>query len=66
MPAPSRFGFIEYALVASLLVTVLLSGYMTVVRLFYGTQHVAYDSWIFGMGLALLLQLYDKHEVLHG
>ena len=66
MPAPNRFALIESVLMGSLLVSVLLSGYHTVVRLVYGTQHITYDSWIFGMNLALLLQLYDKHEAFHG
>ena len=62
----NRFALVEYVLMGSLLVSVLLSGYLTVIRLFYGTQHITYDSWIFGMNLALLLQLYDKHDTLHG
>lgn len=65
MSVPSRFALIEYVLMGSLLVSVLLSGYLTVVRLVYGTQHITYDSWIFGMNLALLLQLYDKHDTLN-
>ena len=59
----AAFQTIEYILMASLFVSVLLSGYLTVMRLFYGLGGpIAYDPWIFGMNLALLLQLYDKHD----
>ena len=60
----AAFQTIEYVLMASLFVSVLLSGYLTVARLFYGLGPIAYDPWIFGMNLALLLQLYDKHDEL--
>lgn len=61
----AAFQTIEYVLMASLFVSVLLSGYLTVARLFYGLGPIAYDPWIFGMNLALLLQLYDKHDELN-
>jgi hypothetical protein len=60
----AAFRMIEYILMASLFVSVILSGYLTVARLFYGMGHITYDPWIFGMNLALLLQLYDKHDEL--
>jgi hypothetical protein len=60
----AAFQTVEYILMASLFVSVLLSGYLTVARLFYGLGPIAYDPWIFGMNLALLLQLYDKHDEL--
>ena len=40
---------------------VALSGYFTLVRLLYGTRHTSYDAWIFGVNIALLLQIYDNH-----
>lgn len=43
-----------------LCIAVLLSGYMTVVHLLYGISYTSYDSWIFGMNTALLLQMYDN------
>ncbi len=61
MPA---FQTIEYILMASLFTSVVLSAYLTVARLFYGLGHITYDPWIFGMNLALLLQVYDKHDEL--
>lgn len=60
----AAFRVVEYILMASLFVSVILSGYLTVARLFYGLGHITYDPWIFGMNLALLLQLYDKHDEL--
>lgn len=60
----AAFQTIEYILMAALFVSVVLSGYLTVARLFYGLGPIAYDPWIFGMNLALLLQLYDKHDEL--
>lgn len=60
----AAFRAVEYILMASLFVSVILSGYLTVARLFYGMGHITYDPWIFGMNLALLLQLYDKHDEL--
>jgi hypothetical protein len=60
----AAFRTVEYILMASLFVSVILSGYLTVARLFYGLGHITYDPWIFGMNLALLLQLYDKHDEL--
>lgn len=61
MPA---FQTIEYILMGSLFLSVVLSAYLTVARLFYGLGHITYDPWIFGMNLALLLQVYDKHDEL--
>ena len=57
----SKFSTLEYVLIAALLVVVALSGYFTLVRLFYGTRHTSYDAWIFGVNIALLLQIYDNH-----
>lgn len=41
-------------------VAVLISGYMTLAHLFADLEYTSYDSWIFGMNLALLLQMYDN------
>jgi hypothetical protein len=41
-------------------IAVLISGYMTVAHLFFKLEYTSYDSWIFGMNLALLLQMYDN------
>jgi len=57
----SKFSTLEYVLIAALLVVVALSGYFTLVRLLYGTRHTSYDAWIFGVNIALLLQIYDNH-----
>jgi len=46
----------------SVLVTVLISGYMTYLRLAYHVVHTSYDAWLFGMNLALLIQIYDAHD----
>ena len=42
-------------------VSVLISGYLTVLRVVYGVRHLTYDAWIFGVNIALLLQVYDNH-----
>ena len=51
---------IEYVLIGSLMVSILISGYLTFMRVVYGIHHVTYDSWIFGMNLALLLNIHDS------
>jgi hypothetical protein len=51
---------IEYILIGSLMVSILISGYLTFMRVVYGIHHVTYDSWIFGMNLALLLNIHDS------
>ena len=51
---------IEYVLIGSLMVSILISGYLTFMRVVYGVYHITYDSWIFGMNLALLLNIHDS------
>jgi hypothetical protein len=51
---------IEYVLIGSLMVSILISGYLTFMRVVYGIYHITYDSWIFGMNLALLLNIHDS------
>jgi uncharacterized membrane protein YqhA len=53
---------IDMILITAIIVTIIISGYMTFVRLAYGTVHTSYDAWLFGMNLALLLQIMDKHD----
>jgi uncharacterized membrane protein len=57
----ARFSTVEYILLFSMFVSVLISGYLTVMRVVYGTRHLTYDAWIFGVNIALLLQVYDNH-----
>jgi len=52
---------IEYILIGSLIVSILISGYMTLVRVIYDIHYITYDSWIFGMNLALLLTIHDSY-----
>ena len=51
---------IEYVLIASLMLSILISGYLTFMRVVYDVHHITYDSWIFGMNLALLLTIHDS------
>jgi hypothetical protein len=51
---------IEYVLIGSLMVSILIAGYLTFMRVVYGIHHITYDSWIFGMNLALLLNIHDS------
>ena len=51
---------LDKALLFLLCLTVILSGYITFAHIFFGTEYSSYDSWIFGMNLALLIQLYDS------
>ena len=53
---------IDTILITAIIITIIISGYMTFVRLAYGTVHTSYDAWLFGMNLALLLQIMDKHD----
>jgi len=52
---------LEYVLIGSLMTSILISGYLTFLRVVYGIHHVTYDSWIFGMNIALLLTIHDNH-----
>jgi hypothetical protein len=56
-----RLSLIEYILIIAMLVVIVLSGYLTVIRLVYGKQYICYDAWVFGTNTALLLQMYDNH-----
>lgn len=51
---------IEYVLIGSLMISILIAGYLTFMRVIYGIHHITYDSWIFGMNLALLLTIHDS------
>lgn len=51
---------IEYVLIGSLMVSICIAGYLTFMRVIYGIHHITYDSWIFGMNLALLLNIHDS------
>ena len=44
-------------------VSIIIAGYLTFNRIVYGIQYVCYDAWIFGMNLALLLQIHDNHSI---
>jgi uncharacterized membrane protein len=57
----AQFSTVEYILLISMFVSVLISGYLTVMRVVYGKRHLTYDAWIFGVNIALLLQVYDNH-----
>ena len=55
-------SLLEYVLIGAMLVSIVISGYLVVIRLVYGVQHICYDAWIFGTNIALLLQIYDNHN----
>ena len=57
-----RLSLIEYILIFAMLTAIVLSGYLTIVRLIYGKQYICYDAWVFGTNTALLLQMYDNHS----
>jgi hypothetical protein len=57
-----RLSLIEYILIFAMLVVIVLSGYLTIIRLVYGKQYICYDAWVFGTNTALLLQMYDNHS----
>jgi hypothetical protein len=57
-----RLSMIEYVLIFAMLTAIVLSGYLTIVRLIYGKQYICYDAWVFGTNTALLLQMYDNHS----
>lgn len=50
-------SLLEYVLIGAMLVSIVISGYLVVIRLVYGVQHICYDAWIFGTNIALLLQI---------
>jgi hypothetical protein len=58
-----RLSVIEYILILAMLTAIVLSGYLTIVRLIYGKQYICYDAWVFGTNTALLLQMYDNHSI---
>lgn len=51
---------IEIILMVVLCIAVILSGYLTIAHLMFGYSYTSYNAWIFGMNLALLLQMYDS------
>jgi len=53
-------SFLDKVLLVVLGIAVIISGYMTVAHLTFNYEYTSYDSWIFGMNLALLLQMYDN------
>ena len=55
--------FLDRVLIILVSLVVLISGYMTVTHLLYGVNYTAYDNWIFGMNLALLLGMYDNNHL---
>ena len=46
-----------------MLIVIVISGYLTIIRLVYGKQYICYDAWVFGTNTALLLQMYDNHAI---
>ena len=58
-----KLTLLEYILIASMIISILIAGYLTFNRIVYGVQYVCYDAWIFGMNLALLLQIHDNHSI---
>jgi len=58
----AKKNLFDVILFISVFVTVLISGYMTFLRIFYKVVHTSYDAWLFGMNLALLIQIYDAHD----
>jgi len=59
----AKLILLEYILIASMTVSIIIAGYLTFNRIVYGIQYVCYDAWIFGMNLALLLQIHDNHSI---
>jgi len=57
-----KLSLLEYILIAAMMVSIVISGYLVVIRVLYGVQHICYDAWIFGTNIALLLQIYDNHH----
>ena len=53
---------LDKILMGVLCIAVLISGYMTIAHLLWGISYTSYDSWIFGMNIALLLQMYDANH----
>ena len=47
-----------------MIVSILISGYLVLIRVLFGVQHICYDAWIFGTNIALLLQIYDNHNAI--
>jgi hypothetical protein len=58
-----KFNYLDIILISSLFITVLVSGWLTYIRIMYGTQHITYDSWVFGMNLAMLLTYIDTGDL---
>lgn len=58
-----KFGVLDIILFTSMFITVIVSGWLTYIRIAYNVQHVSYDSWIFGMNLAMLLNYFDVGDI---
>ena len=59
-----KLSLLEYVLIGAMMVSILISGFLVVIRILYGVQHICYDAWIFGTNIALLLQIYDNHNAI--
>jgi len=57
-----KLSILEYILIGAMIVSIVISGYLVLIRVLYGVQHICYDAWIFGTNIALLLQIYDNHH----
>lgn len=63
MIVKTTFDLLDILLLTSMFITVIISGWLTYVRIMYNIKHVSYDSWIFGMNLAMLLNYFDTDSI---
>jgi predicted tellurium resistance membrane protein TerC len=56
---------LDSVLVVVLGIAMLITLYMTLMRLIFRHKYLSYDSWIFATCLALMLQVYDNHTTFH-
>jgi hypothetical protein len=53
---------LDWVLFGCLLLAAALSFVATACRLFTSKRYLSYDAWVFGMSLAMALQLYDYRK----
>jgi hypothetical protein len=55
-----KYTVLDAMLIASMVIATLITGYITMRRIFYNEVHLSYDAWIFAMCLAISLQLFEN------
>jgi len=59
----AKIYLLEKILLYIMIAASLITGYMTLARIFLHETYISYDAWIFAMCTGISLQLYDYHTI---